>query len=73
MDELEVLVSLSPSTVLFQSQQMQALPIVRADYLDQTRFDGRLAMAQKMNTSFLGTYDQNRFVHTPIFIMMRSN
>ena len=44
-----------------------------ADYLDQTRFDGRLAMAQKMNASFLGTYDQKQFVHTPIFIMMRSN
>ena len=28
-----------------------------ADYLDQTRFDSRLAMAQKMNASFLGTYD----------------
>ena len=31
-----------------------------ADYLDQTRFDGRLAMAQKMNSSFLGTYDQKQ-------------
>ena len=31
-----------------------------ADYLDQTRFDGRLAMAQKMNASFLGTYDQKQ-------------
>lgn len=31
-----------------------------ADYLDQTRFNGRLAMAQKMNASFLGTYDQKQ-------------
>jgi len=31
-----------------------------ADYLDQTRFDGRLAMAQKMNASFLDTYDQKQ-------------
>ena len=31
-----------------------------ADYLDQTRFDGRLAMAQKMNAGFLDTYDQKQ-------------
>lgn len=31
-----------------------------ADYLDETRFGGRLAMAQKMNASFLDTYDQKQ-------------
>ena len=31
-----------------------------ADYLDETRFGGRLSMAQKMNASFLDTYDQKQ-------------
>ncbi len=31
-----------------------------ADYLDKTRFDGRLAMAQKMNESFIEKYDQKQ-------------
>ena len=31
-----------------------------ADYLDQTRFGGRLAMAQKMNASYLNQYDQKQ-------------
>ena len=31
-----------------------------ADYLDETRFGGRLSMAQKMNASFFDTYDQKQ-------------
>lgn len=31
-----------------------------ADYLDETRFGGRLAMAQKMNASYLNQYDQKQ-------------
>ena len=31
-----------------------------ADYLDQSRFGGRLAMAQKMNASYLNQYDQKQ-------------
>jgi hypothetical protein len=31
-----------------------------ADYIDQSRFNGRLGMAQKMNASFLDKYDQKQ-------------
>jgi len=65
-----VQISGSPGGAGFLESKYGPLPIgnpgaglansLKADYIDQTRFDGRLALAQKMNTAYLDQYDQKQ-------------
>jgi len=65
-----VQISGSPGGAGFLESKYGPLPIgnpgaglansLKADYIDQTRFDCRLALAQKMNTAYLDQYDQKQ-------------
>ena len=65
-----VQISGSPAGAGFLESKYGPLPIgnpsaglansIKADYLDQTRFNGRLALAQKMNSAYLDQYDQKQ-------------